>query len=354
MKSPQGRISDTDTGISRKVAFLSAPQFHPHPTTRVEVVETHMAWVFLTDTEVYKLKKPVRYPFLDFSTLDAREAACRDEVQLNRRLAPDVYLGVAALVEHPSGSLTLDLSGRPSSTGEGNRIVEWLVRMRRLPEVRMLDAVISRGGPSPEELSGVAEHLSRFYAGLPPAPIDGQAYVQRFRREHALNMETLGRFHHAVDGLLVDDLAESVNRFLDHNAGLLADRVDQGMVKEGHGDLKPEHICLVSPPAIIDCLEFNLLLRCVDIVDDLTFLQLECRMLGADHVGRTIREQVLEGIGHNPSPELARFYMVYRACLRARLALAHLDEPTPREPEKWPVKAREYLEEARKDHTLLS
>src|SRR5262249_4067578 len=120
--------------VEQKIAFLSRPEAYPEPTRRVEMKETHMSWVFLTDTKAWKLKKPVRYDFLDFSTREARRRDCEEELRLNRRLAPDVYYGIAPLTIDPQGGMRL--------AGAGETI-DWLVRMRRLPADRMLDWAIA-------------------------------------------------------------------------------------------------------------------------------------------------------------------------------------------------------------------
>jgi aminoglycoside phosphotransferase family enzyme len=327
--------ADAAVSIADKVRFLERPSSYPRPPDAVEVEETHMSWVFLAGDDVYKLKKPVKYPFLDFSTLEAREADCRDEVRLNRRLAPDVYLGVRALTRADSGDLAIE---------GGGEVVDWLVHMRRLPADRMLDAVIEGGGPTKAEVDAVGAVLTGFYAGLPPADLAPDAYVARLREEHAKNLAVLEQRAFAVDGARLDALADAVAGFLDRDGALLRARVRGGRVVEGHGDLRPEHVCLVEPPVVIDCLEFNRNLRLVDPVEELAYLTLECDRLGAAWVGERLQVLVQEGLGDRPDPRLVEFHTAFRACLRARLALAHLLEPEPRLPERWPRMARAYLD----------
>lgn len=331
--------------LESKVRFLSSPGAYDPRPARVGVVETHMAVVFLTDHEAYKLKKPVSYPFLDFGTLAAREADCRDEVRLNRRLSPDVYLGVVALTLEPSGRLALNGPGR---------VVDWLVRMRRLPEDRMLDRLIARGRLAPQDLERVGALLADFYAGLEPVRLDADEYVERFRSQQALNMELFRRFAGVIDGSRLQGTAMAVEAFLKRRQEKLRERVRHGRIIEGHGDLRPEHICLTDPPAILDCLEFNRFLRLVDPFDDIAYLGLECSLLGAGWVGRLVRQKIEARLEDHPDEELVAFYTVFRACLRARLALAHLTDPRPRSPERWPQLARSYLETAEKASDGLS
>jgi aminoglycoside phosphotransferase family enzyme len=334
----QQAVRESANGLQAKVEFLSSPIAYPEHPTRVEVRETHMSWVFLTDGTAYKLKKPVVYPYLDFSTLDAREARCRDEVRLNRRLAPDTYLGVSRLTRDASGQLAIvdDAAGRGAT-------VDWLVRMRRLPEHRTLEQLIARSELAPSHVSGVAALLGEFYRRLPPAELDASRYVELLRTQHDANAGLLLRPDFAPDGARVQQIVEAIERFFDTDRGLLETRAAGGHVVEGHGDLRPEHVFLLDVPVVIDCLEFNRALRLVDPFDEVGFLGLECSRLGADWVGAELRRQLEARLQDRVDDRLFHFYVALRACLRARLALAHLTEPEPREPEKWPRRAREYI-----------
>jgi aminoglycoside phosphotransferase family enzyme len=298
-----------------------------------------MSWVFIAGDRVYKLKKPVHYPFLDFRTLAAREANCREEVRLNRRLAPDVYLGVVPLTKEHDKRLAL--------AGRGD-VVDWLVEMRRLPEELMLDRVIlshaierDHGG---RQIRAVADILITFYRATPPADLLPSSYVQQFAREHAITEAVLSNPRFDLNRALLSHALDRVRRGLKEDAAILEDRVREGRVVEGHGDLRPEHVCLTDPPVIIDCLEFSRALRLVDPFDELTFLALECARLDAGWIGEWLIERCADGLGERPPPSLLEFYWSYRACLRARLAVAHLLETDAREPWKWLPLANRYLE----------
>lgn len=324
---------------AEKVAFLGSPEAYPYRPLQVDVKETHMSWVFIAGDRVYKLKKPVRYPFLDFRTLAAREANCREEVRLNRRLAPDVYFGVVPLMKKRAGGLALDGPGE---------VVDWLVEMRRLPERLMLDRAILEHTVERDRgdlrIDAVAVLLIAFYRACPPADIAPSAYVERFAHEHAINAAVLRDPRFSLDKARVDYALDRVQRGVEDDAALLGDRVGQGRVVEGHGDLRPEHVCLSDPPVIIDCLEFSRDLRLVDPFDELTFLGLECARLDAAWIGERLIERCENALVDKPPPRLLEFYWTYRACLRARQALAHLLEPDPREPCKWVPLANRYLE----------
>lgn len=327
-------LRDSADGLQAKVEFLASAAAYPERPARVDVRETHMSWVFLTDGTAYKLKKPVVYPYLDFSTLEAREARCRDEVRLNRRLASDVYLGVARLTREADGRLAIDGAGAT---------VDWLVRMRRLPEHRTLEQLIVRGELLPAHVAQIGTLLAGFYRRLPPAEVDAQRYVELLRAQHDANAGLLLRPDFALDGARAERIVAAIERFFAADRALLQARAAGGHVVEGHGDLRPEHVFLLDAPVVIDCLEFNRALRLVDPFDEIGFLGLECERLGAPWVGEQLRRDLEAQLGDRIDDRLQRFYVALRACLRARLALAHLTEPEPREPHKWPQRAREYL-----------
>lgn len=319
-----------------KVKFLASRHAYGGLSARDPiVVETHLSWVFLTSTRVYKLKKPLHYPFLDFRTVEARERNCRQEVRLNRRLAPEVYLGVVALRMKEDGTLALG--------GESGKVADWLVEMRRLPERRMLDHAIAEDTVARSDIETVATLLIDFYRRQPSAELAPDDYVEQFRREHAISEAVLRNPAFDLDQARLDRALGAVRQGLGEDLALLQARVREGRIVEGHGDLRPEHVCLTEPPVIYDCLEFKRALRLVDPFDELAFLSLECERLGAGWIGRLLTDLCAEGLADRPSARLVSFYWAYRACLRARLALAHLLEPNPRHPEKWLPMARDYL-----------
>lgn len=329
-----GDGSQGGTTMREKVAYLSRPSTYGAPQGGVEVRETHMSWVFLAGDRVYKLRKPVKYPFLDFSTLPAREADCHDEIRLNRRLAPQVYLGVARLTREDDGALALD--------GHGG-IVDWLVVMRRLPEDRMLDNAIGAGTATREQVERVGSLLAGFYRNLGPASVSEEEYIGQFARQHVNNRALLEDRRFGLPGDGLERMLSDIGNLLAREPELLMDRVADGRIVEGHGDLRPEHVCLCEPPVVIDCLEFNRALRLVDPFDELADLAMECERLGASWIGHVLVERCAAALEDSPPPRLMAFYTAYRACVRARLALAHLLDTRVRDPGRWRPLAREYL-----------
>lgn len=325
--------------LEDRLGFLGRPDAYPEATARVDAVETHMSWVFLTESHAYKLKKPVRYPYLDFSTPEARHRDCEQEVRLNRRLAPEIYLGVVPLVRDAAGGLQL---------GGGGEEVDWLVRMRRLPADRMLDHLLRRGTVTQPEIARLAERLARFYAVADKESITPVAYRQRLAGQIGDNRRELASPEFGLDPALPASLARAQQRFLQGHADLFDARVRQGHIVEGHGDLRPEHVCLLPEPVVIDCLEFNREYRILDPADELGYLALECERMQAPQVGRWLLDAYRTASGDAPPDALIEFYQSCRAVLRAKLALWHLRDDGRHPPGTWIATARDYLERAQR------
>lgn len=321
--------------LDSKVAFLRHPTSFPEHAYRVEAIETHMSWVFLTDGHAYKLKKPMCRGPLDFSTVEARHYYCEEEIRLNRRLASDVYLGTVAL--------TLDSPGHLQLGGVGT-VIDWLVKMRRLPTQHMLDYAIQHGTASEDDIVHVAERLAAFYCTCAPAPIDAAAYRSKLLHHIDYYLHELSRPAYQLPALQIIGICQQQRIFLQQMAGFLEQRIQSGKIVEGHGDLRPEHVCLRPKLVMIDCLEFSRDLRIVDAADELAFLILECERLGAAHLGSLLLRTYGEISGDSPDAALIHFYQSYRASLRAAIAIQHLDEEKFRYSPQWPRRAREYLQ----------
>ena len=314
--------------LSAKVTYLQA-LLGPGD----EAIETHFAWVFLAGPRALKLRKPVRRDSMDYSTIAARRHDSEEEVRLNRRLAPHVYLGTLPL--------TCDGSGRLAIGGTGET-VDWLVEMRRLDRKRMLDALLARDLAPESALGGVVQLLAEFYSSEPPALDDGAALDARLRRQVAAN-------HQALQ-VLEPDLSAATSgaqsAFLDAHRAWIDARARGGCVIEAHGDLRPEHILVNDPPAVIDCLEFDRSLRILDRAEELAFLELECTRLGHAARGRWLRDECLDRLGDRIATPLLRFYRSHRAATRAKLYAWRSLEADGGSADEWRAKARSYLTSA--------
>jgi len=298
-----------------------------------EAIETHFAWVFLRGDRALKLRKPVRRDSMDYSTVEARRLDSESEVRLNRRLAPDVYLGTRPLTREAAGGLAIDGSGE---------VVDWLVEMRRLDRDLMLDTRLARGAATDEDLRRVAATLAAFYAREAPALTDGAALDARVRAQVAANHSVLA----TLDPAAAARLRDGQLAFLDARRPWFDARARGGCVIEAHGDLRPEHIVLEDPPAVIDCLEFDRNLRVLDRAEELAFLELECGRLGHPAAGRLVAQECLARLCDAVPPALARFHRSHRAATRAKLYVWRATEPDGGSPQLWHATARGYLDAA--------
>lgn len=318
--------------LAAKVTYLRLPGSYAGRIREVRTIETHMAWVFLAGDEAYKLKKPVRRSFLDFSTVSARRWACHEELRLNRALAPDVYRAVVPLAVDPMGRLEL---GGPGPA------VDWLVKMRRLPEARRLDLLLRSHAVPRESLQRVGVVLSCFFRRAPAVCISPAEYVLRLERELQETRRAFRAHTYGVSGALLDAIAVTLRDLLvcqRHVVGARASRL-----REGHGDLRPQHVFLEATPVIIDCIEFNPDFRRLDPVDELSYLAMECERLGAPEAGEVVLESYARHADDVPQPTLVNFYKGLRAFVRAKIALWHLHDSDVARPERWVERGREYL-----------
>lgn len=298
-----------------------------------------MSWVFLTQHHVYKLKKPVRFQFLDFSTLEHRYRNCQEEVRLNRRLADDVYLGVVPLAIDAEGKLHLEGAGLP---------IEWLVKMRRLPRACMLDYAIQHKYFIQADIRRVTHALADFYSQALHVPITTNEYRQRLEQTLLENKKALLRHDYRLLNSKVASITDRLLSFLTREKELFDLRVKEKRIVDAHGDLRPEHICLIDPPKFIDCLEFNPSFRMLDPADELAFLSMETEYAGGPLIEKLVFETYRQMVDDMPSHSLVQFYKGMRAQLRARLAIWHLRDCSIEVSSKWIQCAKRYLQIADK------
>jgi aminoglycoside phosphotransferase family enzyme/predicted kinase len=303
------RVSTTPRPCS-VIETMSRSCFYPG-NPPVTVCETHTAWVFLAGARAYKVKKPVRTDFLDFSTLDARRLACMQEMSINRELAPGVGLRLRAVVALSDSYALVD--------SRASGAVEYAIEMRRFDEARTMAALAERGTLGDEQVRAVARRLAAFHASAPPlSPRDRAADLK-----HACD-----RNLHELLALADPETARRVlraERFSDafllaHHDEIVA-RVAAGCIRDGHGDLRAEHVVLEDPLVIVDRLEFDEHLRETDVADDLAFLVMDLERLGAGGAARLLVEAYREAGGDPGDAALLAFYCVQRALVRVKVGL---------------------------------
>lgn len=330
----EATIRSDATTLNDKVTFLSKLQTYPDTLT-LEVIETHMSWVFLTDLFVYKLKKPVRYDFLDFTLLDLRHKYCLEEVRINRKLAKGIYQGVVPLTTHKN---LLQLNG----AGE---IIDWLVKMKRLPELKMLDKAITTDSIDSQDLHRAAEKLVNFYLTSRPVKPEEKLFRRQIINDIAHNCKELLRDEFDLPHAVIIRIEADLLHFILKYKQVFNKRLEDGRIVDGHGDLRPEHICLTPTPVIIDRIEFNRELRIMDVAEELSHFALECEILGSPYAGKLFLN-VYERKSHERIPVvLICFYKAKRALLRAKLSVHHLlEKQYIVEIDKWKNRCEEYLQ----------
>lgn len=280
----------------------------------MELVQTHISRVFLGKDRVWKVKKPVNYGFLDFSTVERRKKACEAEVRLNARLAPGIYERVVPV--------TRDASGRHAFDGPGD-IVDWAVQMARLPDARRADLLLEQGLLTPQDMDTLAHSIARFHARMPPLQTEDGAGGPRMlltnvSENFAQTRETVGDHVSAEEAL---EIERKQLAFIAEHRDLLEERVRTGHVRDGHGDLRLEHVYLVSSePVVIDCIEFNERFRFADTCADIAFLSMDLSRMGRTDLAERFLATYARASGDYDLYRLVDFYESYRAYVRAKVA----------------------------------
>jgi aminoglycoside phosphotransferase family enzyme/predicted kinase len=284
----------------------------PHPVTHLIKRETHISWVILTGHFAYKIKKPVRLDFIDCTALSTRQRMCEQEVSLNRRLAPDLYLGVVAITRR-AGVL---------SVGGPGEIVEYAVKMQEFPESQELTSLLDRGAVSIAEITDLARRLGEFHQHAPVATAEpGFPVTERLRSTVLGNLGSLLANLHATAGLselngLIDWTHDAVHTLLP----ALRLREHEGFIREGHGDLHSRNIVRWRERLVpFDCLEFDPALRWIDVMNDIAFLFMDLISHERADLGFAFLNGHLEVTGDYAGLRLLRFYAIYRALVRAKV-----------------------------------
>lgn len=291
---------------------LHNPSAYPVQTRTVELIQTHVSWLLLTDTHVFKLKKPVNFGFLDFSTLDLRRFYCYEELRLNRRLCPDIYEQVIALRETEAGA---------AFVGDGN-VIEYAVMMKRLPADRMLDILVDNGNISVEEIQIIALEICKFHSNAPTSPyISEFGSLEQIRFNWRENFEQTPPFRTSTLPLAVSETIRTyVETFTDSHRTLFAERIEDGYIRECDGDIHLGNICLLNSTAyIFDCIEFNERFRFSDTAADIAFLLMDLDYHRRPDLADAALSTYITTSGDTNLAKLITFYKVYRAFVRGKV-----------------------------------
>jgi hypothetical protein len=300
---------------ARVVEFLSRPESYPEAPERVETAETHISRVFIAGAYAFKLKKALNLGFLDYSTLDLRRRFCEEEIRLNRRLAPQVYLDVV-WVREVGGSFRLALGG-----DDRGREVEPLVRMRRVPAESLLSALVLRGEATRAHIDCLVDLLIPFYRAARPQEVGGRLGTpEALRQTLRQNFELARPF---VGELLAPEVFHALRSaqftYLTFHEDLFRKRLRDGRVRDGHGDLRAEHVAYLPECAVLDAIDFNEALRVTDTACDVAFLKMDLEILKAPELGRYFIDRYVSATGDEEARLLLDFYVSYRAFVRGNV-----------------------------------
>jgi hypothetical protein len=300
-------------GLPPVVRAMLEPAFYPDAPPDVRLVQTHISYVLLAGAEVYKVKKPVRFSFLDFSTLDRRRRFCGEEVRLNRRLTDGVYLGVVAICPDGTG-YRMGEEGDPGA-------VEYAVRMTRLPADRMFSEILARGEADDRHIDAIARRMADFHAAADAGPevaANGSpealaaVLADDFSESHRYRGQTIS----AADDLAIQQFCSG---FVTTRSSFLGARQEGGRIREGHGDLRAEHICFAADLQIIDCVEFGAQFRRRDVAAEIAFLAMDIEHLGHPPLAQALVERYAAYANDPDLAWLTPFYQCYFAYIRGKV-----------------------------------
>ncbi len=308
------------------VQALLDPKIYPHAPQKVELMQTQMSFLFLTGDYVYKVKKPVDLGYLDYTTLETRRFFCQQELKLNRRLCPDIYLEVVPIVQHHDKILL----------GGNGEVIEYAVKMRQLPPQRMMDVLLSNNQVSEGMVQQVAKKLADFHQQA-----ETNAEISSYGSLSTILTNTVENFTQTEKYIGVSISQEQyqsikayTDAFVEQNTRLFEKRVKEGKIRDCHGDLHTAHICFIDGICIYDCIEFNDRFRYCDVASEIAFLAMDL-----DHYRRADLSQgfVNAYVAQSRDEELRQllnFYKCYRAYVRGKVESFKLDDPYISEEEK--------------------
>ncbi len=305
--------------ISSLQKALLNPEIYPDRPRHIRWVETHISLVFLTGTYVYKIKKPVNFGFLDFTSLERRKFFCEEEVRLNRRLARDLYLGVF--------SITAD-RGKVSFNGKG-KIIEYAVKMRQISEEFLMNRLVDENRVTPKMVEAISEKLVHFYSSAETSDyIESFAKPDRVRQDTDENFVQTEKYRGVtIPKEVYDHIKGRTDQFLKEKEKLFYRRIASHRIRDCHGDLRLEHIFWGDEISIIDCIEFNERFRYTDVAADLAFLSMDIDYHGKPEFNEPLIQTYIQKSGDEDLLKVLDFYKCYRAYVRGKVDSFQLDDP---------------------------
>ena len=305
------------------ITFLLKPTSYPHQVGDVKLVQTHISYVLLAGDYVYKFKKPVDFGFLDFTTLEKRRYFCGQELLLNRRLCPSLYLGLITVYRNKGRFILQDGTDGPGEAAEFG------VKMARMPEERMMTNIIRTGQLTGAMIDSISDVLVPFYAKA-----DGSEEIQKFGTAEAVSVNVLENFTQTEQFVGSDALSRKqyaaitdyAKNFLAQES-LFADRIAQGRVRDCHGDLYSANICLADQVYIYDCIEFNQRFRYCDVASDVAFLAMDLDFHNLEDLSHRFIDRFSRMAQDEDLDIMLNFYKCYRAYVRGKIGLFTANAP---------------------------
>jgi aminoglycoside phosphotransferase family enzyme len=325
--------------ISSLREALLNPEIYPdHPRT-IKFIETHISLLFLTGNHVYKVKKPVDFGFLDFTSLEKRKYFCEQEVKLNRRLSPDIYLGVVKITKE-GNQILLD--------GKGE-LVEYAVKMKQIPEEFLMDKLLEKKQVTSKMIEGVSEKLVNFYfAAETNDRIKSFAKPERVKQDTDENFEQTEKYIEVtIPREVYEEVKNRTNEFFRTKGKIFYQRIASDRIRDCHGDLRLEHIFWGDEISIFDCIEFNERFRYTDVAADLAFLAMDLDYHNREDLSEHLIRAYVGESGDHELMGVLDFYECYRAYVRGKVESFRLDDPHIPEGEK-----KEALKRAQKYFSL--
>ena len=318
------------------IAFLESPQSYPHNPAEVRSLQTHISWVFIAPPFVFKVKKPVNFGFLDFRTLEKRRRFCQRELELNRRLCPEIYLGVVPIYKTASGF---------SFKAEAE-IAEYSVKMRELQSGWFLSELLAKGLVGETEINRVIACLHRFYESETPSPeIEQWGTPEKLKISTDENFAQVEPFvGRTISPLAFEAIRHFTNQFYVANEKLFRERIQQHRILDCHGDLHLDHIHLTpAATTIFDCIEFNDRFRFVDVANDLAFLGMDFDLEGRSDLANLLLQTAVRKFHDTGMLKVTDFYKCYRAVVRGKVESIQALEPETVKPEEHEKQAARYF-----------
>ncbi|OGP91000.1 MAG: hypothetical protein A2157_00530 [Deltaproteobacteria bacterium RBG_16_47_11] len=325
--------------VSSLLKALLDPEIYPDRPPVIKVIETHISLLFLTGNHVYKVKKPVDFGFLDFTTLEKRKFFCEQEVKLNRRLSPAIYLGVVKITKE-GNRIHLEGKGEP---------VEYAVKMKQIPEEKLMDKLLEKKQVTPKMIEAISEKLVQFYfAAETNDVIKSFARPGRVKQDTDENFEQTERYIDVtIPRGVYEEVKNKTNDFFRTNGKIFQQRIASDRIRDCHGDLRLEHIFWGDEISIIDCIEFNQRFRYTDVAADIAFLVMDLDYHGREDLSEGLIRAYVGESGDLELMEVLDFYKCYRAYVRGKVESFRLDDPHIPEGEK-----KEALKRAQKYFSL--